>query len=339
MDFGIFDHVETKLGASTPQLYAERLELARLADQVGCFCYHVSEHHGTPLSVAPSPNILLAAMAAQTTRLRLGPLGALLPLHDPLRLVQEICMLDNLSEGRLEMGLGRGVNRIEMKFFGVDFDTSRARFDEALEVILRGLTQPTLQFEGEFYDYDNIPMEIAPLQKPYPPMWYPTSNMNSVEWVAKSGFHAIFAGELEHIAQQVQLYRETIDPALLPHRKYGIHPYVVVGETVDEAMTVGEEAYRTHHENLAYLNFWQGRNPADSMTRKQNLSAPPTLREAVEKGWAVAGSPEVVTDQLHAILDKTGCNYVLYTPLSGNAPLTFAMRGLELFATKVLPAL
>jgi alkanesulfonate monooxygenase SsuD/methylene tetrahydromethanopterin reductase-like flavin-dependent oxidoreductase (luciferase family) len=278
-------------------------------------------------------------MAAQTTRLRIGPLGALLPLHEPLRLVEEICMLDNLSNGRLEMGLGRGVSRIEMKFFNVEFDKSRAMFDEALEVVMRGLTHKVLQFEGEFYDYDNVPMEIQPLQQPHPPMWYPTSNINSVSWVATSGFNAIFAGELDHIARQVELYKEKLDPALHDARKYGIHPYVVVAPTDEEAMTVGEQAYAAHHANLAYLNFWQGRDPQNSMTRKQNLSAPATLRDAVDQGWAVAGSPQSVTDQLGAIMSKTGCNYVLYSPLSGNTPQQFAMTGLELFATEVLPAL
>src|SRR5882672_6779844 len=120
MEFGIFDHVERKDGMPITETYRERWELASLADQAGCYCYHISEHHGTPLSTAPSPNLMAVALAMRTQRLRVGPLGALLPLYEPLRLVEEICMLDQLSEGRLELGLGRGVSRLEVKFYNVD---------------------------------------------------------------------------------------------------------------------------------------------------------------------------------------------------------------------------
>lgn len=337
MDFGIFDFVESKAGVSTAELYKERRELAHIADEVGCFCYHVSEHHGTPLSMAPSPNVLLAALAVETKNLRVGPLGSLLPLYEPLRLIEEICMLDNLSGGRLEMGLGRGVSPLEMNFYNVSIENSRAMFEETLEIVKIGLTQKTLDFKGEFYDYDMVPMEIAPFQKPHPPMWYPTSNLQSVPWVAKAGYNAVFAGELDHVAEQVSVYKDTVAPALAGSLKYGIHPFIVVAPTDDEAMTVGESSYRSHHDNLSYLSFWQGRE--SSMTRKRNLQAPETLSEAVEQGWAAAGTPEAVTDQLGTILGKTGCNYVLYTPLSGNTTLSFASRALELFATKVMPAL
>ena len=135
MEFGIFDHVERKAGMPVAETYRERWELARLAEQAGCYCYHISEHHFTPLSTAPSPNLVVTALAMQTQRLRVGPLGVLLPLYEPVRLVEEICMLDQLSEGRLDLGLGRGVSRLELKLYNVDADRTRAMFDEALEVL------------------------------------------------------------------------------------------------------------------------------------------------------------------------------------------------------------
>ena len=337
MDFGIFDHTERKKGQAISDVYAERRRLARAADDVGCFCYHVSEHHGTPLSMAPSPFILLAVLAAETRRMHVGPLGALLPLYQPLRLIEEICMLDHLSGGRLELGIGRGVNKIELKFYNVDMEQSRAMFDEALRVIRLGLTEKVLDFQGEFYDYDMVPMEFTPAQRPHPPIWYPTSNLQSVAWVAQQGFNTIFAGELDHIAEQVSVYKETLSPSLRGKTRYGFHPFVVVAPSDGEAYQVGEVAYRTHHENLAHLRSWKGR--AGEMTRTQNLKAPHDLRSAVEEGWAAAGSPSVVRDQLATIIDKTGCNYVLYTPMSGDTPLDFALRALDLFAGEVVPHL
>jgi alkanesulfonate monooxygenase SsuD/methylene tetrahydromethanopterin reductase-like flavin-dependent oxidoreductase (luciferase family) len=337
MEFGIFDHVERKDGMPIGETYRERWELARLAEEAGCFCYHISEHHFTPLSTAPSPNLMITALAMRTERLRVGPLGALVPLYEPVRLIEEICMVDQLSAGRLELGLGRGVSRLELKLYNVDADKTRAMFDEALEVIKLGLTQPVLDFSGEFYDYDMVPMEMTPVQKPLPPIWYPTSSLASVPWVAKNGFNTVFAGELDHIAEQVSTYLENLAPDQQGHTRYGIHPFIVVAPTDDEAMEVGEAAYHAHHENLRYLRAWSGRG--GEMTRTQNLKAPATLAEAVSVGWAAAGSPESVRGQLSEILGKTGCNYLLYTPISGNTPLKFALRALDLFAEKVLPGL
>ncbi len=337
MEFGIFDHTERKSGQTIGEVYAERRRLARAADEAGCFCYHVSEHHGTPLSMAPSPSVLLSVLAAETTRMHIGPLGVLLPLYQPLRLIEEICMLDHLSGGRLELGIGRGVNKIELKFYNVDMEQSRAMFDEALQVVLMGLTGDTLDFQGQYYDYDMVPMEIAPAQQPHPPIWYPTSNLQSVPWVAKRGFNTIFAGELDHIAEQVRSYKEHLDPSLQGATRFGIHPFIVVAPTDEEALEVGEAAYRTHHDNLAHLKSWKGRTT--EMTRTQNLKAPHTLRDAIDQGWAAAGSPTAVRDQLCTILDKTACNYVLYTPVSGNTPTDFGLRALDLFAEQVVPGL
>ena len=96
-------------------------------------------------------------------------------------------------------------------------------------------------------------------------------------------------------------------------------------------------AYRTHHANLSHLREWKGRHT--EMTRTQNLKAPHDLRSAVDEGWAAAGSPTTGSDQLSRILDKTGCNYVLYTPISGETPTDFGLRALDLFAEHVVPAL
>lgn len=246
-------------------------------------------------------------------------------------------MLDQLSDGRLDLGIGRGVSRLEVKLYNVDPDRTRAMFDEALEVIRRGLTQPTLDFSGEFYDYDTVPMTMKPVQRPMPPIWYPTSSLASVEAVAKNGFNTVFAGEPDHVAEQVAVYTEHLDPGLRGRARYGIHPFIVVAPTDGEAMRTGAAAYRKHHENLSHLRSWSGRG--GSMTRVQNLRAPATLAEAVTAGWAAAGSPESVRGQLGEILGKTGVNYLLCTPISGDTPLGFALRSLDLFADKVLPGL
>src|ERR1700726_2692855 len=136
--FGLFDWIDRST-APLYQLYRDRLQLLEAADAAGFFCYHLAEHHATPLGMAPSPALFLAAAAQHTSKIRLGPLVYLLPLYDPLRLIEEVAMLDQLSGGRLELGVGRGVSPYELRNFGVDPENSRAMFDEGLEGVLRGL--------------------------------------------------------------------------------------------------------------------------------------------------------------------------------------------------------
>src|SRR5215468_3654152 len=143
MKFGVFDHMD-QAGVPLEQQFAERLRLIEAYDRLGFHAYHLAEHHGTPLGLAPSPGLFMAAVAQRTKRLRFGPLVYLLPLYHPLRLIEEICMLDHMSGGRLEVGVGRGVSPIEVGFYGVDPAEGPLRFAEALKVIRQGLTSEKL---------------------------------------------------------------------------------------------------------------------------------------------------------------------------------------------------
>ncbi len=113
------------------QQYEERLKLIEAYDHAGFYCYHLAEHHATPLGMAPSPAVFLSAVAQRTKRMRLGPLVYILSLQNPLRAYEDICMLDHLSNGRLELGLGRGVSPVEIGYYGVDPEESRGRYQEA----------------------------------------------------------------------------------------------------------------------------------------------------------------------------------------------------------------
>jgi len=139
MKIGLFDHVEQG-EHPLAQLFDERLKFAEAADAAGVYCLHIAEHHATPLNMVPVPGVYLGALARTTKRMRLGPLVYLLPLYSPLRMVEEICMLDHLSHGRLEVGVGRGVSPYELGFHKVAHDDSRDIFIDAFNCISAGLT-------------------------------------------------------------------------------------------------------------------------------------------------------------------------------------------------------
>src|SRR4030081_1664327 len=167
--FAIFDWLDES-GRDQGETYAERLRMLELADESGFYCYHLAEHHATELSTVPSPNLFLAAAAQRTRRLRLGPLSYVMPLYEPVRLLEEICMLDQLSGGRLELGLSRGSTGEH-----VDDDPAKARamFNEILDVVLMGLSTGEVDYHGTFFNYALIRTRLRPVQRPCPPLWYP----------------------------------------------------------------------------------------------------------------------------------------------------------------------
>src|SRR6201982_1075390 len=129
MEFGVFDHLD-RHGGALADYYEDRLKIAEAYDAAGFYSYHLAEHHATPLGLAPVPGLFLAAASQRTRRIRLGPCVYCLPLYNPLRLIEEVCMLDHLSGGRLELGIGRGVSPYELGYFGVDAAETRAIFKE-----------------------------------------------------------------------------------------------------------------------------------------------------------------------------------------------------------------
>ena len=138
MQFGVFDHMDAS-GEPLAELFENRLKLAEAYDRLGLYALHVAEHHSTPLGMSPSPSVFLALAAQRTKRLRLGPLVYTLPLYHPLRLAEEICTLDHLSGGRLELGVGRGVSPLEIASFGVDPQQSQAMYLETYQVVMQAL--------------------------------------------------------------------------------------------------------------------------------------------------------------------------------------------------------
>ena len=251
VQFGIFDWIDRNQ-IQLPDLYEQRLQCLEYADEAGFYCYHLAEHQGTPLGMAPSPGVFLAAVIQRTHRLRLGPLVYLLPLYNPLRLVQEICMLDNMSRGRLEVGVGRGVSPYELAFYNVTPQESRTMFREALEILVAGLRTGEVSYAGEYYSFKDVRLHLEPYQRPYPPLWYPTDNTNSITWLAQEGFNTIThyppmttMRELFDLYKRVWQEHHTNPDRLnahVPEPKYGIVRHVYVAETDAQALLGAELA-------------------------------------------------------------------------------------------------
>lgn len=335
--FGMFDWID-RGKAPLHQLYEERLQLLEVADAAGFFCYHLAEHHATPLGMAPSPALFLIAAAQRTQRIRLGPLVYLLPLYNPLRLIEEVCMLDHLSGGRLELGVGRGVSPYELGYFGVDAADTRALFNEVLTVLVTGLTHERLTFAGQHYQYHDVPMELRPFQQPYPPLWYPTHNPESIAYAARHGYNFAGFGPASLVRQQVEAYRQTWaahrhEPGRLnghvAEPKVGVLRQVFVADSDAEALAATQAAHRDWYYSITKLWHEHDDHSVDGFF---------SWETAIQHETILFGSPARVREQIARLLEVSGCNYMICSFAWGTFPHEQVQRSLQLFVEEVMPA-
>jgi alkanesulfonate monooxygenase SsuD/methylene tetrahydromethanopterin reductase-like flavin-dependent oxidoreductase (luciferase family) len=333
MEFGIFDHLD-RAGTPLPDYYEDRLKIIEAYERAGFYGYYVAEHHSTPLGMAPSPNVFLAAVAQRTRRLRFGPLVYALPLHQPLRLIEEICMLDQLSGGRLELGFGRGSSPIEIEFYGVDPDAAQDMYAEGVELVLQGLTRKVLDFHGKHFTFDNVPMEIEPLQKPHPPIWYGVHSPDSAAGAARRSLNVVDLDPTAETRLAIDSYRTTwraVHGAAAPLPKLGLGRFIVVAEDDAKALRLARRAYPVWHQSFTHLFRLHN--------RPQNHPRPADFDTLIARGQGIAGSPATVRDALAAQLAETGCNYVVGQFAFGDLSRDECLRSIALFASDVMPAL
>jgi alkanesulfonate monooxygenase SsuD/methylene tetrahydromethanopterin reductase-like flavin-dependent oxidoreductase (luciferase family) len=332
MEFGVFDHLDRN-DLPLHEYYEARLKLIEAYEAAGFYAYHVAEHHCTPLGMAPSPSVFLAAVAQRTRRLRFGPMVYALPLHHPLRLIEEICMLDQLSGGRLDIGFGRGSSPAEIAFYGQDPATAHAIYTEARELILQGLTRNTLNFDGTFFSFKDIPMELQPLQKPHPPVWYGVHSVEAAELAAHQGLNLVSLDSAADTRRYTDRFREIwrATRGNTPEPKLGLSRFIVIAKDDAQALAVARRAYPIWHRHFYYLFSLRGGTPAHPR--------PAEFDRMMEIRQAIAGSPETVRLFLQSQLAESGANYLVGQFAFGDVSLAESVRSVELFKRHVMAQL
>ncbi len=344
MKIGLFDHVEHG-DRPLAALFDERLQFAAAADAAGIYCLHIAEHHATPLNMVPVPGVYLGAVARATKRMRLGPLVYLLPLYSPLRLIEEICMLDHLSHGRLDVGVGRGVSPYELKFHKVEHDQSRDIFIDAFKCISAGLVTDSLSYKGEHYVYENVPITLRPLQQPHPPFWYASSNDIGSTWGGERGLHYVTLGPMATAKTNIEAYKAALKKRGVPVQPkadfpggaaIGVQRHIFVADTDAEAVRFGKPAMDRH---LAHLNWLRVKHGQTGLTSRLNVPRGADFEACVADGTVIAGAPQKVRAELERQARELGINYLLTYLFLGTMALKDALRSLELFTTEVMPHL
>lgn len=321
----------------------------------------INEHHGTPFGLGNSPNLMAAALSQLTERIKVLVYANLLPIHEPLRLAEEIAMLDCMTGGRLICGVGRGAPR-EYKIFNVDMSESRGRFEEAFEVMRRAWTQDSFSFDGEFYKFDDVSIWPRTVQQPHPPIWIPlTGSKESIEWAAAhdaSITPGVFPGPMRedtirYFAECQAKHGRKVDP-----NKISIMVDCYVADSKEQAIDeYGGHLMYLFNTLLRYGQVWQKdvrKTKYYSSTAFEHLreGAKGTLAEddTVFNEWTMdtvrgaaqhmpLGTADEIVERICAECDDAGANNVLLVCNRGDMPHDKYMNQVRRIGQEVLPRL
>ena len=242
--------------------------------------------------------------------------------------------LDHLSGGRFQLGIGRGISPHELQYFGADPALGQAMYVEAFQVILKALTRDVVDHEGEYYKYRNVPVELHPLQRPHPPLWYGIGNPESVDWCVRHRVNVVTNAPFDLMRRISDGYREAWSraghsPASLPC--IGSSRHVVIADTDAEAERIARRAYTRWRASFMHLFKKHNASPRFVVFTEDF--------DEMRRGHVViAGTAATVRDEMRHVTEATGLNYVLCRFAFGDMTLEESMRSTEQFATQVMPA-
>lgn len=357
LEFGIFDgftHLETD--ETTADLYDRHIRRAQLAEQLGFRSYYFIEHQNAPFAEITAPSVYLAALARETSTLRFGPMVYQLPMHHPIRLAQDAAMVDQLSRGRLEFGIGYGIHEHEFLRWKLPFHERREMGLEAMEIILKAWTQDEVTYSGEYWSFDEALPKPKPFQKPYPPVWIGAHTTTSFDYAARMNFHVAQNIDVDAVVAEKFAYFRKV---WAEQGRSGPMPKMMLARHVH----VAETDAKAREEAEPYLLqgfFGGGGGAAIARTRIGWGSDPrgtggernPDIIERgrvfqeitksydfwIENGLALVGSPETVIRKIREQQAYVGYDILCTQHQINDMPEEQVTKSLRLFGEEVIPA-
>ncbi|MEE9279133.1 MAG: LLM class flavin-dependent oxidoreductase [Myxococcota bacterium] len=336
MKFGVlqfFSWPERRVPIET--VYERAFQRIEIMDKTGYDAVWLAEHHFSSWSICPSIHMMGTHVAARTQNLRIGTGVSLTPFYHPLRLAEEVALLDVLSGGRVNWGAGRGFQKLEFEAFGVPPEESYAIFREHLQCVLEAWTYERINFKGKYVQFENLEVLPKPKQKPHPPVWLAASSAEAITWAGQQGFDIMMDPHSTHeqITKKCELYRDTLEQNGHPveGRDLPMARLIALAETEEEAKEIalggarwtvgsyvkpGVAVDAGSKLNRERKDLWQMGEAPDPVQRYMN-------------GIILYGTPEAMIDQIERLRDEMYLNYLLCAPLSHSSFM--------LFTEKVLP--
>jgi alkanesulfonate monooxygenase SsuD/methylene tetrahydromethanopterin reductase-like flavin-dependent oxidoreductase (luciferase family) len=353
MKFAHFSHVWNKPGMTAAARYEQLWRELALADDSGFDFGFCVEHHFNPNeSWMPSPSIYCAAAAARTRRLRIGAMGNVAPLYNPLRIVEDAAVLDNLANGRFELGLVAGIVPDFFGPYGADFTNRRELTHEAIALVKKAFSsEGPFSFDGPRHRYENVTLSVKPIQKPHPPLWIHSRDADTLALLAREGVHTgyLFLVPRSEVAPRYREYLKLWQQAGHPAKpNIGYWVLVYVDETDKQARTKAQQ-YFTYCFTKVFGTRAEGgigyQRLAENFARRGDPGGAEIARHAVdldyllERNLAFVGSPNTVIEQIKTASTEGVFNTVLGEFNIGGIAENDLLRSIRLFGSEVIPAL
>ena len=346
MDFGLFFLMQRDEAWDERSVYDSSLEQMLAAEALGYQSVWIAEHHFNDYGLCPTPPVLASFVAARTRTLRLGMGVSLMPLHHPIDLAEQLAVLDVVSGGRLDVGVGRGGTQQDYQTFRSDRVDARARVEEGLALLTLAWSGAPFDYTGRFHSAERLHVRPRPAQRPHPPLFVASNSEDSVLSAARLGLPTLssFFVPVPELQRRHRLYRETALAAgrsvteidALQRRSWGMR-VVHVAPDHDQAVRATEPPFMGYQRKMAVLRT-EGTGGALPDSFDRSLLRLRTFREYLADGWALVGTPDEVRDGLRAYVDATGYQRVLLVMALPGLATSLALRSMRLFAEQVAPA-
>lgn len=347
MKFGMLHLFENPAPKTEYEIVHEQLALMRAAEDLGFDSIWPAEHHFTEYGYCASPAVTLAALASVTKRIRLGTGVVVLPFNHPIRVAEDYAMLDLMSDGRVDFGVGRGYQPGEYQGFGIDQSKSRGIFNEYLEVILQAWTQDRVNFKGVHFNLENQPVRPKPLQKPHPPVWVAALSDATFPLIGKWGFNLLcspvfgFQGKTAH--DLLASYRKALiagghDPAT---KEVAALVMVYCAETTEQARREFMDAVLWYYRTIAkYVSPPAGHDPVKTYelyTKTRDLAARVTWAELLEAGAVICGDRDHCIEKIAELRKNFGITQLLCWTRMGGLDHRKVLKSMEMMQKYVIP--
>jgi alkanesulfonate monooxygenase SsuD/methylene tetrahydromethanopterin reductase-like flavin-dependent oxidoreductase (luciferase family) len=309
------------------EVYARAFSRIEVMDRTGYDCVWLAEHHFNTYSVCPSINVMATHVAARTRNLRIGMAVSLAAFYHPLRLAEEVAMVDVLSGGRVNWGAGRGFDRTEFETFGVPVAESSDRFRECVEIVLAAWRNERVSYRGRFWRYEGIEVLPKPLQTPHPPVWLAATSSDSIQRAAEQGYDIL--QDPHSTSKELGIKRQLYYDGLRTHG------FPTEGRVIPTARLLAVAPSDRDAAEIARAGAeW---TVASYANPRQRAIPPPYGVAGVDpverymRDVIIHGSPARVVDTLAELRETIGLDYLMCAPLSH--------RSFTLFTEEVLPKL
>jgi alkanesulfonate monooxygenase SsuD/methylene tetrahydromethanopterin reductase-like flavin-dependent oxidoreductase (luciferase family) len=339
MDIGTFLLMQSPSARPSEEMYARAIEQAQAAESLGFRNVWLGEHHFSTYGYLSRPLQLASYLAAKTTRLRVGTAVIVVPLHHPLLIAEEVAMLDVLSNGRADIGLGRGYQRYEFERFGQQLDADGQRWNESLDILLKAFEGEPFSYDGKLFKIPETSIFPKPVQKPRPPIWVTGQSPYAIEAAARRGLNVLTGGfglPVERLAEFGKFFSKAVDevkPATRP--LVGVQRAVYVTKDAADARDAAEHALWNMRVTLSL------RNNYERVENGRAISVPgktePTIDELLER-HLIIGTPETCVRQIRRVQELVGISHFNCSFWFGDLDQSRVLKSMELFSREVMPA-